>query len=56
MWEFWKSKTFWTAVAALCTATGGHLSGELPIQALYAAVFGVFAVIFMRHGIEKSKG
>ena len=53
MWEFWKSKTFWTALAGLIASIGGYIAGEINLQTLYLSLFAVLSVIFMRHGIAK---
>jgi hypothetical protein len=50
----WKSKTFWTAIAGICTAAAGYCTGEIGLPALIGAVFGGLALIFTRQGIEKS--
>ena len=51
---WYQQKTTWTAVAALATAVGGYLTGEIGLPALIASGFGALAVIFGRQGIEKS--
>ena len=51
---WYQQKTTWTAVAALCTAFGAYIGGEIGLPALIASGFGALAVIFGRQGIEKS--
>ena len=51
---WYKQKTTWTAVAALVTAVGGYISGDIGLAALIAAAFGAIGAIFMRQGISKS--
>ena len=53
--SIWKSKTFWTAIAGICTAAAGYCTGEIGLPALIAAVFAGLATIFARQGIEKSR-
>ena len=50
----YRSKTFWTAIAGVCTAAGAYFEGSLGLTGLISAVFGGLAVIFMRQGVEKS--
>ena len=51
---WWQQKTFWTAVAALITAVGAYIGGEIGLTGLVTAGFGALVVIFGRQGIEKS--
>ena len=52
----WKSKTFWTGVAAVVGALGGYLTGELALSpALQVVVTGLTA-IFLRDAIRTNAG
>lgn len=46
-----RSKTFWLNVAAICTAIGGYLSGELPLPGAGAMIVQALSNIFLRDGM-----
>jgi len=54
MVPIYKTKTFYTAIAGVCTAAGAYFEGSLGLTGLISAVFGGLAVIFMRQGVAKS--
>ena len=48
----WKSKTFWAGIAAIVTALGGALSGQMDVAtAIQTAVPAVMG-IFIRDGLR----
>ena len=50
-----KSKTVLTAVAAILSAAGAYMSGELELSAaLNIGVTSILA-IFLRHGVKKAE-
>jgi len=51
---WYRQKTFYTAVAAFCTALGAYLEGSLGLTGLISAGFGAASVVFIRQGVEKS--
>lgn len=51
--ELIKSKTFWTGVTALVTATAGYATGELPLAAAINTAFTGLIGIFLRSAISK---
>ena len=49
----WRTKTFWTGLAAMLAVLGSYLSGEAgPAQAAQMALTGL-AAIFLRAGLVK---
>jgi len=56
MWQFWKSKTFWTAVVALIGGMVSYAFQEINLMELGSLFIGVLTIIFMRNGIAKSTG
>lgn len=55
-WNPLRSKTFWTAIGAIAVAMGAYVSGQIGKVELIAAIFAALQTIFIRHGVEKSKG
>lgn len=53
MKDLLKSKTFWTAIAALVAAIGGYLTGEIDITTAVQSGVAALLAIFLRHGIAK---
>lgn len=53
--RLWKSKTFWLALAAIVTAIGGYVSGELSLEGLIVAIFGALGGVTIRDGVAKSE-
>lgn len=52
----WRTKTFWTGLAAMLAALGSYLSGEANLaQAAQMALTGLVA-IFLRAGLVKLPG
>ena len=47
--SIWKSKTFWTAIATVCSGIGLFVSGEQELQELIivaiGAIFGVLRLV-----------
>lgn len=54
MAELLRSKTFWTAVAGIITATGAYFTGEITLATAIQSVFAALVVIFLREGVRKS--
>jgi hypothetical protein len=55
MWEFWKSKTVWTAAITAVAALGFYFTGELDLVDL-GQIESVCAMIaFLRHGVAKAE-
>lgn len=54
MIPWYKQKTTWTAVAAVVTALGAYISGEIGLTALITAAFSALGLVFMRQGVSKS--
>ena len=52
--QIWKSKTFWTGIAGICTAVGAYVEGSIGVSGLVAGILGSLSVIFMRMGVSKS--
>ncbi len=53
--RLWKSKTFWLALAAIVTAVGSYIGGELTLEGLIIAIFGALGGATIRDGIAKSE-
>lgn len=53
-WEFWKSKTFWTAIIGLVFTGYKLYTGEIDANSAMAIAVPAFSAIFLRHGIEKN--
>lgn len=53
MKELLKSKTFWTGIAGLITASGGYLTGEMDSGIAIQTAITSLLVIFLRDGINK---
>ena len=50
-----KSKTVWTAIAAIVGAIGGYFTGELELAETMQLVVTSGLAVFLRHGISKSQ-
>ena len=54
--KLFRTKTFWTGVAALISAAAGFFTGQTDLaQSLQMALTGLTA-IFLRHGIVREFG
>ncbi len=51
--QWWRSKTIWTGAAAVLTALGGYLSGEMTGQVAVQTAFTGLTGIFLRMGMLK---
>jgi len=51
--NLYKTKTFWAAVAGLCTTAGMYFSGDMSAQVAVQTAIGSIIAIFMRAGIIK---
>ena len=47
-------KTYFVAVAAVATALGGFVAGEVSLTQLVEAIFAAVAVMTLRAGVTKS--
>ena len=54
MYQFWKWKTFWAAIAAIATAIGAHAAGEMSLAQLLQIIATSLLAVFLRHGIAKT--
>ena len=50
-----KSKTVWTAVAAVIAAIGGYFTGELELPEMLQLVVTSGLAVFLRAGVKKSE-
>jgi hypothetical protein len=50
-----KSKTVWTAVAAIIAAIGGYFTGELELAETLQLVVTSGLAVFLRAGVKKSE-
>ena len=50
-----KSKTVWTAVAAIVAAIGGYFTGELEMAEMLQLVVTSGLAVFLRMGVQKSE-
>ena len=50
-----KSKTVWTAVAAIIAAIGGYFTGELEMAEMLQLVVTSGLAVFLRMGVKKSE-
>tara|TARA_B100000700_G_scaffold316287_2_gene405581 strand:+ start:276 stop:533 length:258 start_codon:yes stop_codon:yes gene_type:complete len=50
-----KSKTVWTALAAILGAVGGYFTGELELGEMLQLVVTSGLAVFLRHGVKKSE-
>jgi hypothetical protein len=51
--NIYKTKNFWTGVAAVVTALGGYFTGSMdPNSAIQTGLTGLIG-IFLRHGMAK---
>ena len=50
-----KSKTVWTAVAAIVAAIGGYFTGELELAETLQLVVTSGLAVFLRIGVKKSE-
>jgi len=50
-----KSKTVWTAVAAIIAAIGGYFTGELELPEMLQLVVTSGLAVFLRIGVKKSE-
>lgn len=50
-----KSKTVWTAVAAIVAAIGGYFTGELELAETLQLVVTSGLAVFLRVGVKKSE-
>jgi len=50
-----KSKTVWTAVAAIIAAIGGYFTGELELAEMLQLVVTSGLAVFLRIGVKKSE-
>lgn len=49
--SLFKTKTFWTGIAAVATAAGAYLGGEAGLMEAAQTAFTGLAAIFLRAGI-----
>jgi len=50
-----KSKTVWTAVAAIIAALGGYFTGELEMAEMLQLIVTSGLAVFLRIGVKKSE-
>lgn len=50
-----KTKTTWLGLAAICTAIGLYVGGEIGLPGLIEGIGGGLACIFLRAAIAKGK-
>tara|TARA_Y100001938_G_scaffold65969_1_gene91609 strand:+ start:112 stop:348 length:237 start_codon:yes stop_codon:yes gene_type:complete len=50
-----KSKTVWTAIAAIIAAIGGYFTGELEMAEMLQLVVTSGLAVFLRMGVKKSE-
>jgi hypothetical protein len=50
-----KSKTVWTAVAAIIAAVGGYFTGELEMAEMLQLIVTSGLAVFLRIGVKKSQ-
>ena len=50
-----KSKTVWTAVAAIIAAIGGYFTGELEMAEMLQLIVTSGLAVFLRIGVKKSE-
>ena len=50
-----KSRTVWTAIAAIVTAVGGYFTGELELAEMLQLVVTSGLAVFLRAGVKKSE-
>lgn len=48
----WKSRTTWTAIAAIVAAVGGYFTGEVDLTTAIAGILASLGAIFMRDAIK----
>jgi hypothetical protein len=54
-WEFWKSKTFWTAAICAVAGLGFFLTGKLDFVDMAKIEAVCTMITFLRHGIAKAQ-
>ncbi len=52
---WYRQKTTWPLVAAMCSAVGGYLTDEISLVVALGTIFVSLGGIFGRQGIEKSR-
>lgn len=55
MWEFWKSKTVWTALITAVAGLGFYVTGEIDLADLSQIETLCAMIAFLRHGIAKAE-
>ena len=50
-----KSKTVWTAIAAIIGAVGGYFTGDLELGEMMQLVVTSGLAVFLRHGVKKTE-
>tara|TARA_Y100001938_G_scaffold65958_1_gene91591 strand:+ start:244 stop:465 length:222 start_codon:yes stop_codon:yes gene_type:complete len=50
-----KSKTVWTAIAAIVGAVGGYFTGDLELGEMLQLVVTSGLAVFLRHGVKKTE-
>lgn len=50
-----KSKTVWTAAAAIIAAIGGYFTGELEVAEMLQLIVTSGLAVFLRIGVKKSE-
>jgi len=49
-----KSKTFWTGIAAMVTAIGAKVTGEIETGVMLSTILTSLLAIFIRDGVAKN--
>jgi hypothetical protein len=55
MWEFWKSKTVWTAIITGIAGLGFYFTGEMNLVDLVKIESLCALIAFLRHGVAKAE-
>ena len=55
MWQFWKSKTVWTALITAVAGLGFFFTGELKLVDLVQIESLCALIAFLRHGVAKAE-
>jgi len=53
---FWKQKTTWTAIMTAFASGGAMVTGDIEPYTGVMGIFGSLTALFLRQGIEKTKG
>jgi hypothetical protein len=55
MWQFWKSKTVWTAMITAIAGLGFYFTGEMNLVDLVKIESLCALITFLRHGVAKAE-